>query len=234
MSNWLKNNIWIFFFGIFASIGGCMGMVAGVMGYNNYQIRQAGERTTGVVVEMIGGSDGSSPVIEFQTLGGETHRYTSNVSSSPPSFHVGEEVKVWYNPENPDDVVLGSWESWFIPLFFGLFFVVFGGVGFGGLFGQFAKRKKRVWLRDHGKPIEVEMSGVFVDSSLKVNGRSPWGIQAQWLDNVTNTIYTFESDSIWYDPTNYIGETNKKLRIFIDSDNPKAYWMDTSFLPKAG
>lgn len=230
MSNWLKNNVWIFFFGIFASVGGCMGLVAGVVGYDTYKLRATGERTTGEVVEMNGGT----PVVEFQTLDGGLHRYTSTVSSDPPSYHVGEAVKVWYNPENPDDVLLGGWESWLIPIIFGFFFVVFGGVGFGGLFGQFAKNKKRVWLRDQGKPLEVEMTGVFLNSSLKVNGRSPWVIQAQWLDATTNTMYTFESDNIWYDPTNYIGENAKKLRVLIDPDNPKAYWMDTSFLPKAG
>jgi hypothetical protein len=234
MSTWFKNNVLIFFFGIFASVGGCMGVMAGVFGYDTYKTRSTGERTVGVVVEMVGGSDGAAPIVEFQSADGQTHRYTSEVYSSPPAFHVGKEVKVWYNPENPEnDVVLGHWESWFLPIIFGIFFITFGGIGFGGMLGQLAKIRKRTWLRDHGTPLEVETTGVFLNTSFKVNGRSPWVIQAQWLDKTTNTVYTFESDSIWYDPTDYLETYGKKVRVLIDPANPKAHWMDTSFLPKS-
>lgn len=47
-------------------------------------------------------------------------------------------------------------------------------------------------------------------------------------------MFTFESDNIWHDPTNHIGENVKKLRVLINPGNPKAYSMDTGFLPKAG
>ena len=69
-----------------------------------------------------------------------------------------------------------------------------------------------------------------INKSLTVNDRSPFLILTQWLNPATSELHIFESNNIWFDPTNHI--KTKKIRVFIDRKNPKKYYVDLSFLPK--
>jgi len=73
---------------------------------------------------------------------------------------------------------------------------------------------------------------VDVNTSLKVNGRSPWILTAQWQNTADKALYTFKSDSIWFDPTEFVkGET---LEVLINANKPSMYHVDLGFLPKHG
>ncbi len=63
-----------------------------------------------------------------------------------------------------------------------------------------------------------------------MNGQSPFRIVTQWQDPATATIHLFRSDNLWFDPTDHI--PGESINVYIRPDNPKRYWVDTSFLPK--
>ncbi|MFH1725055.1 MAG: hypothetical protein ABII00_10600 [Elusimicrobiota bacterium] len=85
-------------------------------------------------------------------------------------------------------------------------------------------------LQRHGQAVTAKVTAVDRNTRVRVNGRSPWVIRAQWLDPATNTVHTFESENIWFDPGPHTqGET---VQVLIDRDDPKRHVMDTSFLPK--
>jgi hypothetical protein len=65
---------------------------------------------------------------------------------------------------------------------------------------------------------------------LSVNDRHPFQIVTQWQNPSTSEIHVFESDNIWYDPSEFI--TNQRITVYIEKENPKKYWVDLSFLPK--
>ncbi|MBL7827220.1 MAG: DUF3592 domain-containing protein [Saprospiraceae bacterium] len=234
MAYWFRNNFLLFFFGIFAFIGTIMGIVALWNWIDYARLTNEGIHTQGEVVEMIRNSDGGSlaPVVEFRLKSGEMHQYQSNIYSSPPSYHVGERVEVWYNPANPDEVALEGIDSWLFPLIFGIFFLVFGGIGYGGLIYQILKKRNIQWLQYHGQAIEADFTGVGLDTSFKVNGSSPYVVECQWLDRSTNKMYQYKSRHIWYDPSNLIQQ--KTIRVLIDPNNPGLYDVDISFLPEQG
>lgn len=69
-----------------------------------------------------------------------------------------------------------------------------------------------------------------LDTSIKVNNRSPWALTAQWQHPTTGDIHTFQSAAIWFDPTDHVNR--ETLDVLVDADNPTRYRVDISFLPK--
>ena len=48
------------------------------------------------------------PIVEFVDASGGTQRATSRTCSSPSDYAKGDTVEVHYEPDDPDDVVVGS------------------------------------------------------------------------------------------------------------------------------
>lgn len=168
--------------------------------------------------------------MEWTDADGVRRRITGSVSSSPPAFSVGERVTVRYVPGRPDEARIDSFlETWFVSLILGLLGTIFFSVGAG--FGVHAWRKKRnrEWLEHHGTRIQAKFSGVVQDMSVRVNGRHPWRLTGQWQNPSTGAVHTFQSDAIWFDPTEFVkGET---LDVLVNPDRPSMQHVDTGFLP---
>ena len=219
---------------VFITIGALM--LAGAFYF--YQDRQAflkkAETVQGTVVELISKrSDNSTtyaPVVSFTTKAGNKIEFTSSVSSNPPSYSEGESVEVLYDPAEPKDASINGFASlWIGPLIFGILGTVFFLIGFGIILFGILKQRKTQYLRDNGKRIETKFVQVHLNYGMAVNGRNPFQISSQWLNPQTNEMYVFESDSIWFDPTEFI--KSDIIKVMIDPSNPKKYYMDISFLP---
>lgn len=88
-------------------------------------------RVDGTVVELIESSSPSkrgsvfTPVMSFVDAAGERHRVTSNVSSSPPAFRVGQGIAVLYPPGQPAKAEYQGWfAQWGAPVIFGVMSLV--------------------------------------------------------------------------------------------------------------
>lgn len=189
----------------------------------------------GTVIELIASrSDKSTtyrPVVSFTTNDGKKIEYNSLVGSNPPSYHEGETVEIFYDPVNPHDASINGFASlWLGTLILGIIGTVFFLIGFFIiLFGKM-KQKRIEDLKFNGKQITTKFDNVALNTSYKVNGRSPFVIYSQWLNPSTNELHLFKSENIWFDPANYI--QTEEIKVLIDPVNPKKYYMDISFLPK--
>ena len=234
MGTWIKNNFWAFFFGLFALIGTIMGAIASVVWQNTNTLIEKGVHTEGTVVRLLYNGKGSAcPVVEYRTENGDTRTYSGNTYTNPPEYDEGEAVELWYNPDRPGEVVLAGVDRWLVPAILGGFFVIFGGIGFGGLLGQWLRQRRRDRLEDQGRPVEADIVSVYHNTSLKVGGASPFVIQCQWHDKTTNRVYTYDSDNLWYDPSPFLNG-RKTVTALIDPKDPAAYHLDLSFLPQPG
>ncbi len=90
--------------------------------YNSYTLGKNGETTTGIVIELEesssteGGCCVYSPIIEFEA-NGQTYTFESDNASYPPAYEVGEEVKILYNTENPNNAQINKpFERWLMPV----------------------------------------------------------------------------------------------------------------------
>jgi len=186
------------------------------------------------LLESISSSNNSimyNPLVNFIDEKGNSIEFSSSSGSNPPSYSIGEQVEVLYNPEFPNDAKInGFFSIWGGAIITGILGVVFFSIGISIFIFEKRKRITLQYLKQNGTAIQSDLQRVGINNSLAVNGRSPYQIVSQWQNPVTSKLHIFTSDNIWFDPTDFI-KTNK-IKVFIDRNNPKKYVTDLSFLPK--
>jgi hypothetical protein len=107
------------FFNLFFAAFCMWGVYAG---YISLKLQTEGQVTTGRVVEMEESDSGEggccvySPVIEFEA-DNQTYSFDGGNASDPPAYRVGQEVRVRYDPANPNTAQIDSFfERWVFPI----------------------------------------------------------------------------------------------------------------------
>ncbi len=172
-----------------------------------------------------------APVVHFVNRNNETTVFVSSTSSNPPGYEKGEKVEVLYFPAKPQDARINSFFSlWGGSVIFGVMGTIFFLIGAGVTLVPLLKKRQGEYLKEQGRAIETDFQSVRVNGAFSVNGRNPFRVLTQWKDPSSSQVRVFESHDIWYDPTNLI--KSQRIRVFLDKNNPKKYYVDLSFLPK--
>ena len=212
-----------FFFAIFAIAG----LVCGIAGFwmvrERFQILHEGIKTTATVIDLSYSKNTVAPIFEYKDEWGNDLRYASNFYTNIDPYEIGDQVSLYYLPSNPEKVAVEGigWENWF-PF---LFLFSHGGIGFGGLFWLEKKRRLYNWLQEQGQELQIPLSSV----KEAYNKRKYYTLIGQWMDPYTQASFTFESDALTRNPLESIA-LGANIRVLIDPNNPKRYWMDTAFL----
>jgi hypothetical protein len=210
------------FFGIFAIAGLVCGVVGFSMLYSRYQLMHEGVKTTGTVTNLNWSKNTVAPVVGFEDEWGNALEYHSAFYTNIDPYELGQEVVIYYDPNNPKDATLDGegWEGWF-PL---IFLLTHGGVGFGGLYWLEKKRRLYKWLQEKGYEVQAQFTRV----KESYNKRRYYALQCEWTDPYTKILHQFESERTAKEPpASLIPGT--LIRVLIDPDNPKRYWVDTTF-----
>jgi hypothetical protein len=171
------------------------------------------------------------PIVRFGTDAGEDIEFRGSTGTSSPSYRRGERVTVLYLPQSPQDARIDSFGGlWAGPLITGAMGILFTMIGGGFWFVRARRAKLEEWMRMNGRPVEADYTGVYRDTSFKVNGRSPWRITAQWQDPAGRKLHVFESKHLWFDPEPFVEDD--RITVLIDPRNPKRHVFDLSFLPE--
>ncbi|MGM0462052.1 MAG: DUF3592 domain-containing protein [Fibrobacterota bacterium] len=195
--------------------------------------------TTGEIVDIVTktrrDSDGNRThsrhsVIQFEDEEGASIEFESSFSTDR-GIRIGEPVEVRYAPDNPQNArVSGSFmDMWGLAVFLSIFGVAFAGPGsllfWFGIRDDIAEKKAMTY----SKEVSAQIKDVFQNTAISMNGRSPFVIEAQWLNPDTHDIHVFTSKNLWYNPSEYLKD---EVTVKMDPRNQKKYWMDISFLPK--
>ena len=227
---------------LFAIIG--LGMLIGsfFLFQNTQNFLQEAVTADGEVIELIrsesrNSSSGSKknvsyrPVVEFKTSDGTVVEFTSSTGSNPASHSRGEAVEVLYEELTPEKArIKGFFSLWGASLIVGCLGGIFFLIGFGIILFGNLKGKKIKRLKESGLKTITKFQSVNRNETLKVNGRNPYQILTHWNNPATSELHMFKSENLWFDPTDHIKQ--EEITVLIDRDNPKKYYMDTSFLPK--
>lgn len=72
-----------------------------------------------------------APTFTFKAIDGRDYSVTSDVASNPPSFEVGEEVRIVYIKSNPGSAKIDSfWQLWLVETVLGFLGIFFAGAGY--------------------------------------------------------------------------------------------------------
>ncbi|NOZ20551.1 MAG: DUF3592 domain-containing protein [Planctomycetes bacterium] len=228
---------------IFLAVALILFLVAGLVYNHTKKFMETSVTTTGTVTdfELRRSSSSSSsssgvyyPLVEFKTDKGETVEFVSSCGSRPAAYDKGESVTVRYDPGSTKypyrariDTFASNWLGVIIPGALGAAFAVAAVIM---LTASILSGRTERWLLDFGQPTMTEFQRVEVNTSVRMNGRSPYRIISQWENPATGEVHVFYSKNIWFNPEQYI--TGSEVRVLIDPNNPKTYLMDTSFLPE--
>jgi hypothetical protein len=126
---------------IFCGLGGLFLAGAALLYVNEQSFLSRAEPATGIVTDLDRSDDGFCPVIDFTTRKGESVRYYANVCTSPPSYDLGDEVEVVYDPEDIKNVQMNGFWSQYVGV------VVLGAIGLPlflfGVWGAIPNRGKK-------------------------------------------------------------------------------------------
>lgn len=220
---------------VFTVIGLAMFVGAFFMYSNTQNFLSEAIVTKGSVTQLIRSRSSDSttyrPVVEFKTQNDRVVEFTSSTGSNPPSYSQGDVVEVLYQEDSPHEAKInGFFSLWGGTAILGGLGSVFFIIGFGIISVSTLKDRDVKLLKKRGVPVVAKFQSVEINRSLEVNGRSPYQILAQWKNPVTSELHIFNSENLWFDPTDHINQ--EEITVLIEKDNPKKFYVDVSFLPK--
>lgn len=223
---------------LFSVIG--WGLLAGavMLALRAEEVRKEWISAEGTIVDYTDGET-DAPIVEYETPNGETRRVTGGVSSSPRAGNVGDRVPVYIDPENDENVRLGTaLELWFAPGLLGAIggvFAVVGSlsgaaVGAGRLPGELSARRIKT-LRETGERVMARVTDIMsISESATRRAPAHWRLKAAWSNPQTGTVAVFVSQPIKIDPSPHVS-VGDEIGVFIDRGNPKVYAFDFSMSP---
>lgn len=220
--------IWKLFALIWGGISALMLLIALIFGIMTQLFISQASGADGTVIAAASPNSTrrSLATIEFTTATGQGVQFNTSISSSPPEFKSGQKVRVYYNPADPaGSARADSFMSlWFFTFLFGLLGLGFGGVGAGFFTAWFLNWRKRKWLGFNGERVRATITTVRLNTMVKMNGKSPYVILAQWHDPLKNMVHTFKSENIRSLPE-ALGPGDE-VNVLVDPTNYRRYYVE--------
>jgi hypothetical protein len=164
-----------------------------------------------------------TPLFNY-SVNGSDYESKSSISSSSKPYKIGEEVKLLYSKENPNESKEDSFFSiWGASLIMGLIGVIFFSIGSGLTLFALKKSALIKKLKKHGNLINAEIENVFQDTSISINGRHPLVIVAKWIDPNSGEVHSFKSDGTM---NNFANLTGASVGVFINPEKKEEYFVD--------
>lgn len=220
---------------IFTLIGAAL-LIGALLMYNSTQdFLDRAVITEGTVIDLIRSqsedSDTYTPFVKFRTKNGEIVEFVSSTGGGPNSYSIGEVVSVAYLEDSIDKAEINDTSSlWGGVMILAGMGSVFFLIGLSIILFGASKNKKVKYLKEKGTPVVAKFQSVEVNPRIEFNGKNPYQICAQWINPATSKLHIFNSDNIWFDPTNHIDR--EEITVLIEEGNPSKYHVDISFLPR--
>ncbi len=136
----LVDNRWPLFLSVFALLGIIFLSISFYTWRTQQALKANGIETTGQVIDHIQGwrdqhhrSTAMAVVVHYFDWQNQPRIYRSNTYTTPVLFQIGETVRLWYQKDNPDNVLLAGKDEWLLVAIFGGFGLIFSLIGLPGV-----------------------------------------------------------------------------------------------------
>lgn len=107
---------------------------------------------------------------------------------------------------------------------FGILGLVVAGLGYGILFWHIGKIRKQKKVFENGYYINVPVSDIRLETRVRVNGRYPYVVEAQYGSLETGEVHLFRSRYLMHNPGNIVnGQT---VPVYVIPPDYENYYMD--------
>ncbi|MEI7441838.1 MAG: DUF3592 domain-containing protein [bacterium] len=160
------------------------------------------------------------PVVTY-TLEGKSYEVGLPETSSEKPM-IGSKIAVYIDPKVPQEARSQGFGTWMGPMFLNLFGLVFSAVGFFA-FRSYLRTKrliKTLLMRGLSASGKVVFCGY--DQSIKVNGRSPFRIEAIFKVPLTGEVIRARTlEELWIPPESFGITVDSSVQVLFDPQNPK-------------
>ena len=111
----------------------------------------------------------------------------------------------------------------FIAIFAGLG-IATSGIGFFILGWHLNQMKRQKKVFENGYYMTVPITDIRMDTRVRMNGRYPYVVEAQYMEPATREIYLFRSHNFFYNPANKL--TSDRVDVYLIPPDYKNYYMD--------
>lgn len=159
----------------------------------------------------------------------DNKEYTGALNYYDSSMYIGKKESIYYDPANPNhfkgaENSVGTW----VLLVMGIVFSIIGG---SFLFFVIRKNKKRKKVLSYNYVIHANIVGFNLNTSLSVNGRHPYRLDATYINPSDGKIYSYNSEAIWTDLTPILNSRQiTTIPVYVNPNNFAEYYMDISSL----
>ena len=218
---------------IFFIVGLLFVVVGGILFYKNIEFKKIAVEGQATIVDIYKqiDSDGETSytvIVEYVVDG---QRYEDSLDYYSAGMEIGENVKIYYDPNNPTKFSSDGVNIAFI-IFIGLggIFAIMGAVF---MINSIKKKNIQKRIRESNIVIQANINSFDFNRSLSINGRHPYILIASAIAPYDGLIYTFESDSIWDDLTPILQNYNiTTVPVYVNPQNYKEYYMDIDSFKK--
>lgn len=176
-------------------------------------------------------SDGhrSGDVYVSYEIDGE--EYETKLSEYSSSMHKGQTIDLYYDPEDPYEVMTKD-----IAKTIGIIFIIVGGVLFSAsmiiVFIRRRKKRKIKNLIETGEELWAEVTEVCVNTMItyrmsmktyRETGGHPFFLMCRYEDPATREVFTFKSSNCMRDLS---GLEGRQIRIYCDRNDRSKYYVD--------
>lgn len=191
------------------------------------------ERTFGTVIrfeekEDHDGTPDYYPVISFQANSGEAYSYTATIGMNPPSYKIGERVRVLYPTIDPSGAKLDSiGEIWGMVILSGIMGIAFLPAGLVYPIVLYRRGRFKRWLVKHGVEVRGKIVGVQFDTCTRMNKRNPYVLVCEAADVSTGATRKYFSDHYWTDPLTLGIRIGDEVKVLVHPKAPNRYWVSS-------
>ena len=209
-----------FLWGTFTTMGAIIVIIGLIVFFSvcNYKNKVD---TVGIIIDT-----GNETTVSY-SVEGEEHE--SSFSGYSSSFHVGDEIEIYYDKDDVNKIGSKSLDLVYLILpGIGSIFLLIGMIGLGVLSH---KKKKEKNLRENGELVYATYSETILNVNVRVNGRYPYNIIVEWNNPEDGKKYLLKSKNIYFNPEMLIEERNiKTFPVYINPNNKKQYFVDVDIL----
>ncbi len=192
------------------------------------QFKNEYEKAMGIIVKnKIDKKRKFYPVIRFKTLDNQKVTFTATQLSSKMKYNEGDTISVYYDLLNADDVHIAGDEYRGL-LIFGLLSMLFAFIGGYGFWYILQLNQERKELIFSGKILSAKVIGIKNDTILGGLIKT-YQIVCEY-ENLSGEKQNYESQFFTQNPDNQFN--NETIKVYLDKENPKIYFVDTSNFPK--
>ena len=153
---------------------------------------------------------------------GELNYYTS-------SMNIGDQVKIYYDPDNPNNFRSNNFEIGIIIA--GIIGFAFTAIGLIFLIINIRKSMVQKRVIKYNYLIEADIKNVELKSNISINGRHPYILIATAISPKNGMLHIFESEYFFEDIKYNLQANNiRKVLVYVNPNNYDKYYVNIDTL----